>query len=135
MDDKLNNATSDLSNIITRATLGSHIPNPMDAYARTLLDPLAACHCEGEPSPGIVTMIKEIYAAVVTETANKTDAINILQRAIEDRQCPIYDCKDCKYYVPGGVDKCDTARALAEYLIYYNIVKVNKPDSIDKSEK
>lgn len=138
MDDKLSNATTDLNHLDNCATSQSfHVPNPMDTYLRTLLTvPMpAACHCEGEPTSNVNTMIREIYAAVVTETANKSDAINILKQAIEDRQCPTDDCKECQYYVPGGVEKCDTARALAEYLIYYNIVKVNKPDSIDKSEK
>lgn len=85
MDDKLNNATSDLNNLANCSTAsGFHVPNPMDTYLKTLLatsSPFGACHCEGEPSPDVNTMIREIYAATVTETANKTDAINILQRA------------------------------------------------------
>lgn len=139
MDDKLSNATTDLNNLANCATSQAfHVPSPVDTYYRTLMDALTVHHRgekDAELSPDVNTMIQEIYAAVVTETANKSDAIAILKQAIEDRQCPADDCKECQYYVPGGVDKCDTARALAEYLIYYNIVKVNKPDSIDKSEK
>lgn len=63
------------------------------------------------------------------------ESIEYIIKALEARECPVDDCKKCKYYQPGNVEKCDTNRMLAEYLVNGEFVRGIRPKPIDKPEE
>lgn len=83
----------------------------------------------------------DIYSICVDIRNNTAGYMNVLEsieyivKALEARECPVDDCKKCKYYQPGNVEKCDTNRMLAEYLVNGEFVRGIRPKPIDKPEE
>jgi hypothetical protein len=75
----------------------------------------------------ILSRIRDIHYEVCT-TLPKRLALERLIKALESDVCPTDDCRKCKYYVAGSVDGCDKSRAMAEYLLDHNIVRVVKTE-------
>ena len=63
------------------------------------------------------------------------ESIAYITQALEARECPVDECKTCRYYQPGNVEKCDTNRMLAEYLVKGEFVRGIRPKPIDKPEE
>ena len=73
----------------------------------------------------MLSRIRDIHYEICT-TLPKLQARERLIKVLEDRKCPADDCRKCKYYIAGSVDGCDKSSAIADYLLDYNIVRVNK---------
>ena len=71
----------------------------------------------------------------ITGYMNVLESVSYITKALEARECPVDDCKKCKYYQPGNVEKCDTNRMIAEYLVNGEFVRGIRPKPIDKSEE
>lgn len=73
-------------------------------------------------------LISEIHLAACCNLCNtEAEAVVRLQIALEEMPDCEHDCKSCKYYVPGGIEKCDTLKRVAEYLVHNGIVRVFRP--------
>lgn len=75
----------------------------------------------------ILNRIRDIHYEVCT-TLPRLQAEERLIKALESNICPTDDCRKCKYYIAGTVDGCDKSRAMAEYLLDHNIVRVTKTE-------
>lgn len=82
----------------------------------------------------IEKLVEEIYKNTITSMSH-LESIEFLTQVLENRKCPTDDCKKCRYYMPGNVDKCDTNRMLAEYLVNGEFVKAIRPKPIDKPKE
>lgn len=78
-------------------------------------------------------MISVIYNEVTTVVPH-SDGVDIIARTLDGFQCPVEECKRCRYYLPGGVDSCDRTRALATHLLESGTVKIIPPKHIDKGK-
>lgn len=82
----------------------------------------------------IEKLVEEIYKNIITNMSH-LESIEFLTQVLESRKCPTDDCKKCRYYMPGNVDKCDTNRMLAEFLVNGEFVKAIRPKPISKPEE
>lgn len=74
----------------------------------------------------LVRLVEDMHVTMVN-TLPQPKAAERLMQVLEERQCPVEDCKVCAYYQPGNVDKCNVNRAIADYLIANNYVTVVRP--------
>lgn len=81
----------------------------------------------------IIMMLDVIYNEVTT-VIPYSDGVDIIARALDGFQCPVEECKRCRYYLPGSVDGCDRTRALAAHLLESGTVKIIPPKHIDKGK-
>lgn len=51
----------------------------------------------------------------------------VLKDALDNMQCPEEGCEKCIYRIVGGIEKCDTSKRIADYLIDNDIVSVKIP--------
>lgn len=51
----------------------------------------------------------------------------VLKDALDNMQCPEEGCEKCVYRIVGGIEKCDTFKRIADYLIDNDIVSVKIP--------
>lgn len=94
-------------------------------------------HSEYFAGPSLLD-IYSICLDIRNNTAGYMDvgeSIKYIIKALDARECPVDDCKKCKYYQPGNVEKCDTNRMIAEYLVNGEFVRGIRPKPIDKSEE
>lgn len=81
-----------------------------------------------------VTQMLDVIYNEVTTVIPYSDGVDIIARALDGFQCPVEECKRCRYYLPGSVDGCDRTRALAAHLLESGTVKIIPPKHIDKGK-
>lgn len=116
--------------------LYSAVNNTASSLARRYVS-ASSSYSEGFVGPSLL----DIYSVCVDIRNNTAGYMNVLEsieyitKALEARECPVDDCKKCKYYQPGNVEKCNTNRMLAEYLVNGEFVRGIRPKPIDKPEE
>lgn len=92
------------------------------------------CYSEGPATnPYHIRMLEEVHAAICSHLS-PAESIAELTHAIDSIECPVADCKSCKYFNPGGVDFCNTSLRIADFLVLNGIVKVFHVPDLDKTE-
>lgn len=116
--------------------------NTVSSNASTLSRRYIRCDSTSSYSEGFVgPSLSDIYSICLDIRNNTAGYMNVFEsieyiiKALEARVCPVDDCKKCKYYQPGNVEKCDTNRMIAEYLVNGEFVRGIRPKPIDKSEE
>lgn len=85
-----------------------------------------------------VDKLLNIYKDLATAVMNVLEpeaAVARLTNVLENIKYPTDDCRACPYHIPGSVEHCDKNRFLAEYLVYKDFVKVNRPKQEAQEEK
>lgn len=80
-----------------------------------------------------VTHMLDVIYNEITSAVPHSDGVDIIARALDGFQCPVEECKRCRYYLPGSVDSCDRTRALAAHLLESGTVRIVPPKHIDKA--
>lgn len=85
-----------------------------------------------------IDKLLDIYkdlAVAVMNVLEPEAAVARLTNVLENIKCPTDDCRACPYHIPGNVEHCDKNRFLAEYLVYKDFIKVNRPKQEKQEEK
>jgi hypothetical protein len=115
------------------ARLGHSVGSPTLGIAPTGCGTTTSSYVSLLDFEKVTHMLDVIYNEVTTVIPH-SDGVDIIARALDGFQCPVEECKRCRYYLPGSVDGCDRTRALATHLLESGTVKIIPPKHIDKGK-
>lgn len=107
--------------------------NDLNNTINTLYESMASSRHVTDPPSIIENLLHDIAGQVndlhywhtshVRGPASKA----VLENALDRMQCPEVGCEKCIYHTVGGIEKCNTAKRITDYLIDNDIVSVKMP--------